>query len=273
MNLREQLFKQKIEILKSMTDPETNKIQSNLLNKVSCPICGKDQSKRVYQKDGFDFVQCDICTDFVYVNPQLKSNICESFYISSDIMSTLIELQQEEKAIEAKIKYRPILDRLEKYKANERQLLDIGCSIGNFMELACEYGWKAEGIEINKKAIELCRQKGLKVYNTKLDEFRLNSSYDLITMFALIEHLVDPNSMLQSIHHILKERGYLLLFFPDWNFDWHHPQVNGRAHLWYFTNTTIKMLLKKNNYQICETWVIDWLKGPKRIVIAKKVYS
>jgi len=136
------------------------------------------------------------------------------------------------------------------------------------MSLAEKFEWKVEGIELNKDANKICKSKGLKVYNEKIEKINLPIKYDVISLFALIENLHDPDSMIKSIKNNLSKDGLILLFFPEWDGDWDHPQVNGRAHLWYFNENTIGLLLKRHGIVINETWTIDWLKGPKRVVIA-----
>ena len=166
------------------------------------------------------------------------------------------------------LKFIPILDSMKQYQNNRNTLLDIGCSVGNFISLAKEYGWKVDGIELNKNAHNVCLSKGLNVYNEKIEALDLASKYSVISLFALIEHLHAPDLMISSIKKNLAKEGLILLFFPDWNWDWEHPQVNGRAHLWYFNENTIKLFLQRHGIKIEDTWTINWLKGPKRIVVA-----
>jgi len=43
------------------------------------------------------------------------------------------------------------------------KLLDVGCGAGDFIGLTQKLGWQAEGIEVDKKAVEVCQDEGLKV--------------------------------------------------------------------------------------------------------------
>ena len=265
--LRKKLYEIKLKINDELINKTTGKVKDELLEESFCATCLSKSNTNERIKDGFNFVQCDNC-GLVYVNPRLKEPISDAFYVSSDLMSTLVQLQQQEQKEEAEVKYIPILEKMKQYQNNRNTLLDIGCSVGNFMSLATEYGWKVDGIELNKNAHKLCLSKGLNVYNEKIEALDLASKYSVISLFALIEHLHAPDLMIASIKKNLAKNGLILLFFPDWDWDWEHPQVNGRAHLWYFNENTIKLFLQRHEIKIQDTWTINWLKGPKRIVVA-----
>jgi SAM-dependent methyltransferase len=266
-NLRKKLYKIKLKINEELIDKSSGEVKSELLEKSFCASCLSTSFTKQRLQDGFHFVKCNNC-GLVYVNPRLKEPISDSFYVASDLMSTLVELQQEEKEEEAEVKFIPILERMKQFQVNRNSWLDIGCSVGNLMSLAQEYGWNIEGVELNKDAHKVCLSKGLKVYNQKIETLNLPSKYSVISLFALIEHLHNPDSMIASIKNNLAKDGLIVLFFPDWDWDWEHPQVNGRAHLWYFNESTIGVFLKRHGIKIQDTWAIDWLKGPKRIVVA-----
>ena len=255
--LRKKLYEIKLKINDELIDKTTGKVKEDFLEESFCATCLSKSYTNERIKDGFNFV-----------NPRLKEPISDAIYGSSELMSTLGQLQQQEQKEEAEVKYIPILEKMKQYQNNRNTLLDIGCSVGNFMLLAIDYGWKVDGIELNKDAHKLCLSKGLNVYNEKIENLDLKSKYSVISLFALIEHLHYPDLMISSIKKNLAKAGLILLFFPNWDRDWKHPQVNGRAHLWYFNENTIKVFLQRHGIKIEDTWTINWLKGPKRIVVA-----
>jgi len=52
--------------------------------------------------------------------------------------------------------------------ANGRKLLDVGCYIGVFLEIAAKHGWEAYGIEPSQWAAEQARKNGLNVVHGTL---------------------------------------------------------------------------------------------------------
>jgi 2-polyprenyl-3-methyl-5-hydroxy-6-metoxy-1,4-benzoquinol methylase/rubredoxin len=239
-------------------DPETNKVFNHMVDRVLCPICSVDDAVWVFEKGGFDFVKCRHC-GLLYVNPQLKPDVSESFYKRSKTSTAWIKVQQGEKEQDwnYRNKYLPALKELQRLKPEGGRLLDVGCSIGQFLRHGAGFGWEGEGIELNREAVEFGRKEyGLRIYDKKLEELNLdNESYDLITLWGVLEHLTDPNRMLQNVHKLLKKDGLLLLFVPNGHSlivrlsRNHNSTVSGRSHLWYFTPVTMGRILEKNGFR------------------------
>lgn len=255
---RETLWKEKRKEILALIDPETNKVYKHYVERSNCPICEIDDAVWVFEKEGFEFVKCRSC-GLLHVNPQLKSDIAESFYKKSKMATNWIKLQQgaKEQDWNAQRKYLPALEKLNCLKPDRGRLLDVGCSIGQFLKLSTQFGWECEGIELNHDAAEFARNEyGLKVYEEKLEDLKLDKeSYDIITLWGVLEHLTDPNNILDSIHKLLKKDGLLLLFVPNGNSllvrvtREHNSTVSGRAHLWYFSPRTIGQILEKNGFR------------------------
>tara|TARA_Y100001968_G_C19218316_1_gene648351 strand:- start:416 stop:646 length:231 start_codon:yes stop_codon:yes gene_type:complete len=75
---------------------------------------------------------------------------------------------------------------------------------------------ESEGLELNKDAAKIAREKGFKI-NDKYkieDSSYKNNSFDCISLWGVFENLTDPNEMLQSIHKLLKKSGLALFFCP-----------------------------------------------------------
>ena len=113
-----------------------------------------------------------------------------------------------------------------------------------------------EGIELNLPASEIARSTyGLKVHNEKIENIDFpESSFDVVTLWGVFEHLTDPNAMLESIRRVLKLNGLVLFFVPNGHSlivrlsREHNSTVSGRAHLWYFTPNTMDKILTKNGF-------------------------
>ncbi|MDO8748016.1 MAG: class I SAM-dependent methyltransferase [Candidatus Omnitrophota bacterium] len=124
------------------------------------------------------------------------------------------------------------------------------------MDLSRNYGWEPIGVELNKEAAHYARDHyKLPVHIDYLENLDFpDSSFDLITMWGVIEHLSDPNRMLRESKRLLRQNGLLLLFVPNGHsliiriMRHYNSTVSGRAHLWYFTPATIGRLLNKNGY-------------------------
>jgi len=105
---------------------------------------------------------------------------------------------------------------IEKFK-NKGKLLDIGCGLGHFLNIAKQDDWDVCGIEISQPAAEYARNKyGLKVCEGTVENLELrDQDFDVITMWDVIEHIQNPAEALSSIRNKLKTGGLLVIKTPD----------------------------------------------------------
>lgn len=261
---RQAFLKIKHEEANIYIDPNTGKIHENMAEIVNCPICDKDNATFVFNKAGFDFVKCKICT-LLYVRSQLTIATQEKIYKQSKTSDYWIKIQSKNKEQNwnADKKYLPALKQLNEIYPQKGKLLDIGCSTGQFMKLAQEDGWDVEGLELNKNAAKIARDNDLIVHEKKIEQMDYdNESFDLITLWGVFEHLTNPNDMLSNIYKLLKKKGMVLLFVPNGNSliirmtREHNSTVSGRAHLWYFTPRTMEKILKKHKLNKVQEFTI-----------------
>jgi len=145
---------------------------------------------------------------------------------------------------------RCIIKKLSRFKKYGNHLLDVGCSIGFFLDEAKEKGWKVFGVEPSEWASHYAtEQLNLKVYNTTLENAKLQDNYfNVVVMLDTIEHLLNPGNVLIEIKRILKPNGILYINTPDvesaasrilrakwWGIN--------RYHLHYFSKKTLSKLL------------------------------
>jgi 2-polyprenyl-3-methyl-5-hydroxy-6-metoxy-1,4-benzoquinol methylase len=255
---RQEFLRIKHEEAQRFIDPETGKIHAHLVERINCPVCNVDDSVWVFEKAGFDFVKCRHC-GLLHVNPQLTAEIQDSIYKQSKTADYWIKVQKKtkEQSWNAEKKYLPALQELRRIYPKGGKLLDVGCSIGQFLTLARDYDWDVQGVELNADAAAIARSDyGLRVYEKKLEEVGFaDGEFDIVTLWGVLEHLTDPNDMLQTIRRVLKKDGLVLFFVPNGHSliirmtREHNSTVSGRAHLWYFTPETIDKILRKNGFK------------------------
>lgn len=255
---RQEFLRIKHEEAKRFIDPATGKIYADMVERVDCPVCNVDDSVWVFSKAGFDFVKCKHC-GLLHVNPQLTANTQDSIYKQSKTAEHWIKVQKKnkEQSWNAERKYMPALDELARIYPQRGKLLDVGCSIGQFLTLARDAGWDVQGVELNADAAAIARcDYDLSVLEKKIEDAGFDDGeFDVVTLWGVFEHLTDPNGMLKSIHRILKKDGLVLFFVPNGHSliirlsREHNSTVSGRAHLWYFTPATMGKILQKNGFE------------------------
>ncbi len=100
------------------------------------------------------------------------------------------------------------------------ELLDIGCGDGSIsLALKSALGAKGVfGIEISAKGAEEARKKGIVCYELNVDEGPLpfeNNSIDAIYAGEIIEHLYDPDHLLDEIYRVLHPKGFAIVDTPN----------------------------------------------------------
>lgn len=105
--------------------------------------------------------------------------------------------------------------RRECMRENAGALLEIGCGSGTLLDVAVRQGWTVTGIEPNRQAAAIARQRGLSVENTTFSKFRSDRRYDAVVMAHVLEHLHDPLAALQKIRTLTTEKGRVIVEVPN----------------------------------------------------------
>jgi 2-polyprenyl-3-methyl-5-hydroxy-6-metoxy-1,4-benzoquinol methylase len=148
-------------------------------------------------------------------------------------------------------RYNELLDEMEKYRKTNR-ILDVGCGIGYFLEVAKERGWEVYGTEYTDRAIEICEGKGIEMRQGKLDTKNYESeSFDIITSFEVLEHINNPSEEITNFNSIVRKGGLVYLTTPNFNsllryrLKNRYDVITYPEHLSYYTPRTLKKLFTK----------------------------
>jgi len=103
--------------------------------------------------------------------------------------------------------------------AGTGRLLDVGAGLGYFVRTICdESDWEAYGCEISAGAVRYAKEVlGVTSIScgTLEESGHQPSSFDLITMWDVIEHIPNPDPLLLQIARLLKPQGTLFLHTPN----------------------------------------------------------
>ncbi len=111
-------------------------------------------------------------------------------------------------------RFKTVADIFSRYEA--KRILDVGCAEGNFSQVLKQVAHAEEvyGIELSEEGIKSAQQKGIKCFRVDLDEedFPFEGSYfDAIHCGEVIEHLFDPDHLLDEVHRLLKPGGIFVI--------------------------------------------------------------
>ncbi len=143
------------------------------------------------------------------------------------------------------------------FSSNDKKLLDVGCGTGDFLQIAQQNKWAVSGIEPNDDAREIANSKtNNSVYNIEqLLEFKKHS-FDVITLWHVLEHLPNLNEHISILKSLLKEKGTLIIAVPNYkSFDAGYYKNFWAAydvprHLWHFSQESILKLFLKEKMKV-----------------------
>jgi len=141
--------------------------------------------------------------------------------------------------------------------APRRKLLDVGCAEGQFLYMARRIGFDVTGLDFNPVSLQIARNVfGISsVYQYSVEELAERfpgASFDVVTMFEVLEHTADPLGMLKSLTKVMKP-GALPLSVPGWK-RWpvlFHPEVDSPPHyLTLWTEEALAKILKRAGLEV-----------------------
>lgn len=103
-------------------------------------------------------------------------------------------------------------------KKRLRNVLDVGCGSGAFLDMARQERLDTYGLELNTVAGEKARARGHKVYDKLLHEWAsvpVPSGFDLITLFQVLEHVERPVEVIKQASRFLRPGGYIAVAVPS----------------------------------------------------------
>ena len=149
----------------------------------------------------------------------------------------------------------------------EFALRDLGCGTGVFLEQARQAGYRVSGVEVSDHASGRARARGLDVVTDALETGTITpDTYDVITLWDVIEHLPDPASVTLAAARGLRPGGVLALSTGDLDSwcarlsgpSWH--LFNLPEHLFFFTPRSLTRLLGRAGLVVRQTvHEVNWV--------------
>lgn len=164
---------------------------------------------------------------------------------------------------------------------DEKKILDVGCGTGRLLEeLKQKKGCYVVGIEADKEKADVAKMRCDSVIIEDVEELKENifdvKYFDVIVFEDTLEHLKNPQIVLEKFRRYLKDDGYVLISIPNianWTIrlklltgKWGYKDLGilDKTHLKFFTLKTAKRMVEDSGFKIIHTsctsgwnW-IDW---------------
>jgi phosphatidylinositol alpha-1,6-mannosyltransferase len=178
-----------------------------------CFLCGSSKVKFLSEWRGGLLAGCGDC-GLIFRDPPPSAEDNERFYREHYYDSLGDRLSQIEKSREPL--YRSVLEECAESQPG-RRLLDVGSGFGGFLRMAAQSGWDVRGIEPSEDAWRVSRTEfGVRVSNVTVENADFpDQSFDLITLWNVLDYLLDPAGTLRKIHRWLSPEGTLVLRIPN----------------------------------------------------------
>ena len=230
-----------------------------------CPVCENEGLSAflnckdfTVSKDEFRIATCDRC-GFALTTPRPAEETLGAYYESDEYISHSNTSKGIVSRLYQAVRQRTLKRKLALVNSNggKGSLLDIGCGTGEFLGTCNRDGWKTLGIEPSPSAREQAQKNhGLEV----LEEAGINGlqpkSFDVITLWHVLEHVPGLNERVQKIKELLKDDGLLVVAVPNRN---SHDAAYYREfwaaydvprHLWHFRPQDIRQLMEKHGMKV-----------------------
>ena len=244
------------------------------LRTINCDLCDSGTFRTMFhkqssRKETFRIARCADC-GLVQVNPQPDAEAVRPYYDSSYFLQRSDRgydnyFSPEIKAQIAQVYELNLNDlRFFEYEAECKnrpstpKALDLGCAAGYFVEYLAGRGWDSSGVEVSADAAAFGIQTlGLDIV---VDDFlscdRLHpSSYDLVTLWASLEHMHAPTRVMERVHELLKPGGRMILSTCRYGLlakmrgiRWRY--MNVPEHLYFFSKPGLVRLSRKAGFEV-----------------------
>jgi len=209
-------------------------------------------------QEDFIIQKCNNC-GFLFTNPRPFVNELGNYYKSEEYIShsntnkgLVNSIYQKVRQFTLKKKYKLVSNFHDK-----GSILDIGCATGEFLNIFKENNWEVRGIEPDENA----RKMAVSNYDLNIgveDDIETieSNSFDVITMWHVLEHVSHLNERISQIKRLLKNNGILVVAVPNCNskdakiYKEFWAAYDVPRHLYHFSQDTIKPLFEKHNFEL-----------------------
>jgi SAM-dependent methyltransferase len=229
---------------------------------VECPVCDGKKFTVLYEPwvdiqdpvqlygaaSGIQGTQTLVtCSDcgMIYENPRYPESVIIQGYMSSDESG-----HDSQRPMRVASFYNALMANRSLVPGVGAKVLDIGTAGGAYLEAATKFGYDAWGMEPSEMLVAEGKKRGLNIEQGTIDRHQFEpGSFDMVSLWDVLEHVVDAKACLRECRRLLKPGGVLLINYPDIG-TW-QAKLAGKK-FWWILSVHIHHFDRKSIVEICK---------------------
>ncbi len=221
-----------------------------------CPVCGGEDTPAAFVKYGFIYADCRTC-GHLYVKNRLREEVLLGLYKASqtDKIDRQVKTASPQRDYWGLV-YEKYLSFLGTLGIANRNALDLGCGAGTFLRhLKADTDFVPHGLDFCEDTfediVELTGRENY-YYRLRMEDVDFGAKrFGLITLWGVLEHLVDPLSVLRCCAQALADGGRVMLLIPNVPsramriLGVQTPTLHPRGHINLYTDRSFALLCAK----------------------------
>jgi len=223
-----------------------------------CVVCNANSWRGVFTRLGYNFIKCTNCRLIRMESIPSLEDI--SRHYNKKFVNGNYELARRYDS-DYKMIYSQFLDFILPYTRclQGRNLLDIGCYTGQFLDVALQSGFVTYGVEYQNEAAQIAnKQHGGRVYSGSIEGYTRPSNiyFDIVTASGVIEHVCMPDRLIEIASNLLKQGGLFVIQTPNTDsiparlLGKYWPPFAPIEHIFYFSSRNIRTLLERYGFRV-----------------------
>ena len=238
-----------------------------------CPWCESENAQlHIELKDlfltqePFKILECKDC-GLLYTTPRPNKDEIGKYYKSDEYYSHqenkegfIPKVYEKVKSINLKNKYTIATEKTRKGK-----ILDIGCGVGDFLHTMEQHGWEGTGVEPSEEAKAIAKKRiKAQLFSSEEQENLTEGSFDVITMWHVLEHVDALRWQIQQLYRLCKPGGRIIIALPNYkSYDGQYYKAAWAAydvprHLNHFNEETIIKIFEESHLKHIKTKKLHW---------------
>lgn len=241
-----------------------------------CPVCDGAEILRGYDLKEFEVLRCASCQTAWRSNMYTPEQVAAMYEDEPYEEHPFFGYDSDAETLRKVPRFRRFEQGLEvvEREVGVGRLLDVGCGAGTFMAIAAARGWDVYGVEMND-ALVAEAEKAVGEGRVVCGAFEAldpeDAKYDVITLWDVIEHVLDPVSFIERAQRMLRPGGVIVICTPDEESvlantgktilnvsggRWNYPALalHPRYHTFFFSGTSLENLFKARDMNVVESY-------------------